>query len=43
MTAGALLTHYHYVMTTVDREAKVVQEVLNGAYLTIDFFVLSLS
>jgi len=36
--AGALSTHYHYAMTTADHEAKVILEVLNGAYLTIDFF-----
>jgi len=36
--AGSPSTHYHYAMTTADRKAKVVREVLNGAYLTIDFF-----
>jgi len=41
MAAGAALSmHYHYAMTMADREARVVREVLNDAYLTIDFFVL---
>jgi len=32
--AAALSTHYHYAMATADREACVVRELLNGAYLS---------
>ena len=31
---AALSTHYHYAMTTADRGARVVRELLNGAYLS---------
>jgi len=31
---AALTTHYHYAMATADREARVVRELLNGAYIS---------
>ena len=33
-TMAALSPHYHYAMATADREARVVRELLNGAYLS---------